>query len=48
MMANANVTIHGRNFNISCDEGNENHIDRLGKYNELAAVLGALKALLGL
>ena len=44
-MAQVNVSIHGRNYEVACDEGQEAHLSRLGSYvdkrvNELVAAVG--------
>jgi len=44
-MAKVNVSIHGRNHEVACDDGQEAHLTRLGSYvdkriNELVAAVG--------
>ncbi len=44
-MAKVNVSIHGRNYEVACDDGQEAHLSRLGAYvdkriNELLAAVG--------
>ena len=44
-MAQVNITINGRNYQVACDDGQEAHLTRLGDYvdkrlNELVAAIG--------
>ena len=44
-MAQVNITINGRKYQVSCDDGQEAHLTRLGDYvdkrlNELVAAVG--------
>lgn len=44
-MAQVNITINGRNYQVACDDGQEAHLTRLGDYvdkrlNELVAAVG--------
>ena len=44
-MGQVTITIHGRQYDISCDDGQEAHLSRLGKYldqkaNQLAGATG--------
>jgi cell division protein ZapA len=44
-MAKVNVSIHGRNYEVACDDGQEAHLSRLGAFvdkriNELLAAVG--------
>ena len=44
-MANVNIKFNGKEFLLSCDDGQEEHLLRLGKYvdkrlNELIAAVG--------
>ena len=44
-MAQVNITINGRKYQVACDDGQEAHLTRLGDYvdkrlNELVAAVG--------
>ena len=44
-MAQVNIYINGRNYEIACDDGEETHVQKLGKYvddkiSELVARMG--------
>ncbi len=47
-MAQVTVSIHGRDYDVACDDGQEAHLSRLGTYvdkriNELVAAVGDIE-----